>query len=303
MDGRENIIRGEDLSFILHMEQVLTYYYGLLEVVVVGPDVLAGLGTAEKSGVGIITEVVLEAMLDTIENSACETGIVVAETDKRVLLFDMGVADVTLLLDTDVVPALLVPLPSEVEASVAGLELAEVSDMMEEVVEVAPEANELVGLEVRAADTVLVCAGVLAVEVGVVDVLLEALGVVSLEVRAVEVVSELAAALALDVDVIDWFPDFVDPDVEETDLMVGISEVFKTDAELVDLGPAFVFVLVEGDVLVFEVLTTGSLLVGVDIKLSLVLETSDARVVVLSEDFEVLEICDFVLVIAEEVEV
>lgn len=283
------------------MEQALMYYYGLLEVVVVRPDVLAGLGTAEKRGVGITTEVVLEAMLDTIENSACETGIVVAETDKRVLLFDMGVADVTLLLDTDVIPALSVLLPSEVEAFVAVLELAGVSD-----IEVAPEANELVGLEVRAADVVLVCAGVLAVEVGVVEVLLEALEVISLEVRAVEVVSELAAALALDVDVIDWFPDFVsplDPDVEETDFMVGISDGFKTDAELVDLGPAFVFVLVEGDVLAFDVLTTGSLLVGVDIKLPSVLETSDARVVELSEDFEMLEMCDFVLVMAEEVEV
>lgn len=44
-------------------------------------------------------------MLDIIEKSACETGIVVAETD-GVLIFDVGVIDVTVLLDTDVVLAL-----------------------------------------------------------------------------------------------------------------------------------------------------------------------------------------------------
>lgn len=40
-----------------------------------------------------------------------------------------------------------------------------------------------------------------------------------------------------------------------------------------------------------------------DIKLPLVLETSSVLVVVLSEDFEVLEMCDFMLVIVEEVEI
>ena len=90
-------------------------------------------------------------MLDIIEKSACETGIVVAETD-GVLIFDIGVIDVTVLLDTDVVLALLVPLPSEVKVFVAVLELAG------EVVEVVSEAAELVGLEVRAVDVVLVFA-------------------------------------------------------------------------------------------------------------------------------------------------
>lgn len=40
-----------------------------------------------------------------------------------------------------------------------------------------------------------------------------------------------------------------------------------------------------------------------DIKLPLVLETSSVLVMVVSEDFEVLEMCDFMLVIVEEVEI
>lgn len=297
------MVRGEELSLILHMEQVLMCCYCLLEVVVVGTDVLAALGTAEKRGVGIETEVVVEAMLDIIEKSACETDIVVAETD-GVLIFDMGVVDETLLLDTDVVPALLVLLPSEVNPLVAVLEPAGVSDI-EEVVEVVSEAAELVDLDVRGADVVWVFAAALAEEIGVVDVFLEAPEVVGSEVRAFEVFSELAGALTLDVDVIDWYPDFVIPlnlDIEETEVIVDVSEGFKTDAALVDLASAFVCVLVGGDVLAFEVLTTGSLLVEADIRLSLVPEITNALDVVLSEDFEVLEMCDFMLVIAEEVE-
>lgn len=101
-------------------------------------------------------------------------------------------------------------------------------------------------------------------EVGAVEVFLEAPEVVSVEVRAVEAVSDLAEALTLVVDVIDWFPDFVIPlnsDVEETDVTIDVPGGFKTDAALVDLAPAFVCVLAEGDVLAFEVLTTSSLLV------------------------------------------
>lgn len=279
-------------------------YYGLLEVVVIGSDVPAALNTTEKRGVGTETEVVLEAMLDIIEKSACETGIVVAETE-GVLDFEMSVVDVTLLLETDVVPAVSVLLPSDVVAFVAFLELAGVSDTGE-VVEVVSDAAELVDLDVSGADVVLAFAGVLAVKLGVVEALLETTEVVSVKVRAVEVVSELAGALALDVDVADWFTDFViplDPDVEETDVIVDVSGGFETDAPLVDLALAFVCVLVEGNVLTFEVLTIGSLLVEVDVRLPLVLETSGALVVVLSEGFEVLEMCDFMLVIAEEAEI
>ena len=143
-------------------------------------------------------------------------------------------------------------------------------------------------------------------EVGAVEVFLEAPEVVSVEIRAVEVVSDLAEALTLVVDVIDWFSDFViplNPDVEGTDVIIDVPGELKTDAALVDLAPAFICLLAEDDVLAFEVLTLGSLTVWVDIKLPLVLETSSVLVVVLSEDFEVLEMCDFMLVIVEEVEI
>ena len=99
-------------------------------MVVGGAGVLVALKTIEKRGVGIETEVVLEAMLDTIEKSAWGTAIVVAET-AGVLSFEVGEDDMMLLLDIDVVPSLLALLIFEVEAIVTVLELAGVSDVEE----------------------------------------------------------------------------------------------------------------------------------------------------------------------------
>ena len=123
------------------------------------------------------------------------------------------------------------------------------------------EAARVVALEVRVTDVVSEFAVVLAVEAGVVDVFPEAPDVLILEPRAVEMVSEPAAVLVLEVDAIDWFPEFtvsLNPDVEETNAIVEVLEVYKTEAALVDLAPVLIGVLAEGDLLALGLLTTGT---------------------------------------------